>query len=242
MGWLGEKKSFDERGAHGPVEAICYPDRPPCPVCSARAATISPADRSQHSSHSGERADKQQHGQSNHQEKCRPHIVQNRGHTTSLLLLDASTAPSTDTDPWTHGIDFLKRSPATRTLPSPHLPHRLANPSSCPPRFLSAISEKPAHGITLSPVKCRSRLALGPRRFPLGPTSTCPQPIVNAGEPWNALGVATEIHHPTDLFDDIADNLNLMKSTPNRTLHRQTRENQGKISATLLPRGDRYTL
>ena len=241
MGWLGEKKSFDERGAHGPVEAICYPDRLPCPGCSARAATISPADRSQHSSHSGERADKQQHGQSNHQEKCRPHIVQNRGHTTSLLLLDASTAPSTDTDPWTHWIDFLKRSPATRTLPSPHLPHRVANPSSCP-RFLSAISEKPAHGITLSPVKCRSRLALGPRRFPLGPISTCPQPIVNAGGPWNALGAATEIHPPTDLFDDIADSLNLMKSTPNRTLHRQTRENQGKISATLLPRGDRYTL
>lgn len=209
---------------------------------STRAATISPADRSQHGSHSGERTDKQQHGQSNHQEKCRPHIVQNRGHTTSLLLLDASTAPSTDTDPWTHWIDFLKRSPATRTLPSPHLPHRLANPSSCPPRFLSAISEKPAHGITLSPVKCRSRLALGPRRFPLGLTSTCPQPIVNAGGPWNALGAATEIHPPTDLFDDIADSINLMKSTPNRTLHRQTRENQGKISATLLPRGDRYTL
>ena len=154
---------------------IHYAERPPS--CSARAATISPADRSQHGSHAGECADKQQHGQSNHQEKCRPHVVQNRDHTSSLLLLDASTAPSTDTDPWTHWIDFLKRSPTTRTLPRPYLPDMLTNVHSRP-RFLTAISDKPAHGITLSPVKSRSCLAPGPCRFPLRPISTCPQPVV----------------------------------------------------------------
>ncbi len=108
--------------------------------------------------------------------------MQNRDHTTSLLLLDASTAPSTDTDPWTHWIDFLKRSPATRTLPSPHLPHKLANPYGWP-HYMTAISEQPAHGITLSPVKCRSCLAPGPCRFPLRPISTCPQPVVTAVKP-----------------------------------------------------------
>lgn len=153
---------------------------------SARAVTISPADRSQYGSHSGERTDKQQHGQSNYQEKCRSHVVQNRDHITSLLLLDASTAPSTDADPWTHWIDFLKWSPATRTLPSPHLPHMLTSAYSYL-RFPTAISVKPVHWITLFPVKCRSCSARGPCRFPLGPTSTCPQPIVNAAGAWNHL-------------------------------------------------------
>ena len=51
------------------------------------------------------------------------------------------------------------------------------------PRFLTAISDKPAHGITLSPVKSRSCLAPGLCRFPLRPISTYPQPVVTAVKP-----------------------------------------------------------
>jgi hypothetical protein len=139
MIWLGRHTRSRRRN-----QRYCRP-----PPCSARAVTIGPANRPQHGSHTGDRTDKQQHSESNHQEKCRSHVVQNRDHTTSLLLLDVSTTPSTGTNPWTHWISFLKRSPATGALSSPHLSHLLAEhySRSC---FLAAISAKPFHGITLS--------------------------------------------------------------------------------------------
>ena len=145
--------------------------------CLTMTVAISPADRSQHGPHTRDRTDKQQHGESNHQEKCGSHVVQNRDHTTSLLLLDRSAAPPTGTNPWTHWINLLKGSPATGALASPYPPHLPTEHYSCT-RSLPAISEKPVHKITLSPAKCRSRSASGPCLPLLGLASTYPPPIV----------------------------------------------------------------
>ncbi len=146
IGWTGRVARLIRAAQTDQSPPINYTDG--SPTCLTLAVAISPTDRPQHGPHTGNRTDKQQHGESNHQEECRSHVVQNRDHTASLLLLDVSTAPSTGTDPWTHRISFLKRSPATGALPSPHSPHPLSAHCNCT-YSLTIISAKPTHRITL---------------------------------------------------------------------------------------------
>lgn len=187
MNELEGKKRGNDRSANKSVAAIHHADE--SLPWLARAVAIRPTNRSQYGSHTGERTNKYQHGEGNHQEKCGSHVVQNRDHPTSLLLLETSTAPSTGTNPWTHWIGFLKRSPATGALPSPHLPYSLAK-HYFRTRLLIAISAKPTHRIIPSFVKCRSCSASGPCHVPLGLTSTHPQPIAKTLGYWISL-----VHH-----------------------------------------------